>query len=81
MTGLSPNLRDQFAMISPLAARALWMRASFVDPEGGTAIPRCSAHRPTLSGTWSVAMISSRDITIRSQPYSLFISTCHFSAV
>ena len=48
---------------------------------GGTAIPRCSAHRPTLLGTWRVAMISSRDITIRSQPYSFFISACHCSTV
>jgi hypothetical protein len=37
--------------------------------------------RPTLSGIWRVAMISSRDITIRSQPYSFFISACHFSTV
>jgi DNA invertase Pin-like site-specific DNA recombinase len=36
---------------------------------------------PTLHGTGSVAIISSRDITIRSQPYSSFISACHFSAV
>ena len=51
ITGFPSSLRDQFAMISSVAARVLSIRASSVGSGVGTAMLRCVPQRLTFAGT------------------------------